>query len=741
MKSYQIPTFRVTASAPGSCISNHAASALQKQVNASLTLIDPELLLSGSAISSREREGATERMKQYVFIVLFFLGFITVSPPLYGQAVTDDAYTINQGELLMVDGKQNPGIFENDAIDPDLSSVTARISQQPEHGTLLLNENGRFTYQPDPNFSGDDVFSYWASVAEPVTVLSSRTNWRAFSPIDGTPPALDVPNFDEVWSTLAFEVPRSWVRARGLIGYGQFGDSQNNGVAGISPDTSLALPINGRRYTGYARTAFRIAESGVYRLNATVRRDDGVIAFLNGQELFRSFEPGAMMARTAPAGYFLMVEGTNAGFAFGPGETAQNLIEIDAVELAAGDHCFGFSMHNARANNQQNGAASSDLGFQLDALRLTRVEEAEVAISVLPAPVAVTGQPDWFSTRTDEALDTSNLQRNLYSNDNLLDENGVPFQEIVDLEIDDSQAEGTVTGVDPVTGNFQFQPAEGFEGVTTLSYRITTERGVSDPIGVYIWIASTVGDDGASLRAISVASFQSNILLPLPDSIALPTVVTQPETGSIRIARLGGASPGWYGIYSLPSDLTYTPRSGEDQFVVEFLPLPTKAPRVRLPVPLNLMSPMEAWRTRTFTESQLTDSTTSGALSDPDNDAYSNMLEYIFNTDPLDPLSRPSIPLEVTANGSNVGVTTFFQTLPPDTMCELQLRGQDDVEWITIGANYGHLNATFQNGWYTNLGRGNQSTLPRERVAALYRYRFSLYPWVTDVPGGLPVEP
>tara|TARA_B100000886_G_C20237474_1_gene413188 strand:- start:30 stop:491 length:462 start_codon:yes stop_codon:yes gene_type:complete len=153
------------------------------------------------------------------------------------------------------------------------------------------------------------------------------------------------------------------------------------------------------------------------------------------------------------------------------------------------------------------------------------------------------------------------------------------------------------------------------------------------------------------------------------------------------------------------------------------------------------MSPMEAWRTRIFNESQLSDSSTSGALSDPDNDDYSNMLEYIFNTNPLDSVSRPSIPLEVTANGPNVGVTTFLQTLPPDAMCELQLRGQDDVDWITIGASYGHLNAAFQNGWYTNIGRGNQSILPRERVAALYRYRFSLYPWVTDIPEGPPVGP
>ena len=131
---------------------------------------------------------------------------------------------------------------------------------------------------------------------------------------------------------------------------------------------------------------------------------------------------------------------------------------------------------------------------------------------------------------------------------------------------------------------------------------------------------------------------------------------------------------------------------------------------------------MQNWRTRTFNQGQLADTSISGALADPDQDHYSNLMEYVFNSDPLDSESSPFAPLTIVGRGSDVVVTTFQQNLPADTMCELQIRGDDDQDWITIGANYGHPNPAFRAGWFTNLGRGNQSTLPRDRSAAIYRY-------------------
>ncbi len=69
-------------------------------------------------------------------------------------------------------------------------------------------------------------------------------------------------------------------------------------------------------------------------------------------------------------------------------------------------------------------------------------------------------------------------------------------------------------------------------------------------------------------------------------------------------------------------------------------------------------------------------------------------------------------------------------------MVELQRSTSgEDGAWVTIGANYGGLNAN----WLTSEGGlQSRSTLARDSEAAIYRYRFSLYPWVTDVPEGTP---
>ena len=686
----------------------------------------------------------TERMKVFLFVLFLFLALPLITPRLFGQSLTNDTYTLSQGETLVADGNETPGILENDSFLPGQSPAVAWVKEQPQNGSLILNENGTFSYQPRPNFSGTDAFSYRASLGNPLTVLSSRTNWRAFSPMDGRPPALDTPGFNDTWNTLAFNIPRSWVRARGLTGYGMFGDSNNgNGIisGGIPPDTNLGLPMNGRRYTAYMRTVFSVGESGTYRISAALRRDDGVIAYLDGKELFRSFEPGALTAKTAPGGYFLMVEGSNLSYAFGPGETAQNVIDVDGVELSEGEHCFAMSIHNAQASNQQNGASSSDLGVQLDTLQLTRTEQAEVSIEVLPNQGTVTGEPDWFSMQPDAVLNTADNNRSLYSNDGLLDESGSPYLEILELQIDDSQAEGTILSADPQTGNFQFEPTPDFEGLTLLTYRVTTESGQSAPIDLIIWVSSSAPSTDSAPHSISVGSSQqSNLLLPIPFSIPAARIVTQPETGTVTVTSLRGNTPGWYAIYSAPVNTNYLPRTGSNQFIVEFLPIANRPTWIRLPVQINLISPMQNWRTRTFNQGQLADTSISGALADPDQDHYSNLMEYVFNSNPLDSESSPFAPLTILGRGSDVVVTTFQQNLPADTMCELQIRGHNDQNWITIGANYGHPNPAFRTGWFTNIGRGNQSTLPRDRSAAIYRYRFSLYPWVTDVPEGQPLD-
>src|SRR5690606_25711677 len=74
--------------------------------------------------------------------------------------VGDDEYAIGEDEVLTIDA--GSGVLGNDS-DPDGDSLTASLVTGPEHGSLMLNEDGSFTYTPDADFHGTDSFTYVAS--------------------------------------------------------------------------------------------------------------------------------------------------------------------------------------------------------------------------------------------------------------------------------------------------------------------------------------------------------------------------------------------------------------------------------------------------------------------------------------------------------------------------------------------------------------------------------------------------
>jgi VCBS repeat-containing protein len=87
---------------------------------------------------------------------------ITVSVTAAGNrppVAANDGYTATSGTALVVAA---PGVLANDA-DPDGNLIHAALVAGPQHGTLLLNADGSFTYTSAANFSGADAFTYAAN--------------------------------------------------------------------------------------------------------------------------------------------------------------------------------------------------------------------------------------------------------------------------------------------------------------------------------------------------------------------------------------------------------------------------------------------------------------------------------------------------------------------------------------------------------------------------------------------------
>ena len=84
---------------------------------------------------------------------------ITVNPVNDAPVAVDDAYTIDEGTSLTAAA---PGVLGNDT-DVDGDPLTTILATDASHGTLTLNANGSFTYEPDQDFSGTDSFTYRAN--------------------------------------------------------------------------------------------------------------------------------------------------------------------------------------------------------------------------------------------------------------------------------------------------------------------------------------------------------------------------------------------------------------------------------------------------------------------------------------------------------------------------------------------------------------------------------------------------
>jgi uncharacterized repeat protein (TIGR01451 family) len=79
--------------------------------------------------------------------------------------VNDAPVALSDSYLVAEDGNLNvlaPGVLGNDS-DLDGDVLTAVLNAGPEHGALIFNSDGSFSYTPVPNYHGPDSFTYRAN--------------------------------------------------------------------------------------------------------------------------------------------------------------------------------------------------------------------------------------------------------------------------------------------------------------------------------------------------------------------------------------------------------------------------------------------------------------------------------------------------------------------------------------------------------------------------------------------------
>ncbi len=103
---------------------------------------------------------------------------LTVFPPNDPPVAVADGYSVDEDVTLNVAA---PGVLGNDS-DPDLDPFTAELVTPASNGSVTLNADGSFTYNPAPDFNGQDSFTYRAldaleaSPAVTVTITVNAVN-------------------------------------------------------------------------------------------------------------------------------------------------------------------------------------------------------------------------------------------------------------------------------------------------------------------------------------------------------------------------------------------------------------------------------------------------------------------------------------------------------------------------------------------------------------------------------------
>src|SRR6185437_921318 len=104
------------------------------------------------------------------------------NPPI----ASNDSYSTNENTPLAVSAAS--GVLANDS-DTAGNAMTVMLVSAPTNGTVMLNADGSFTYNPTANFYGTDTFAYKASdgflssniatVTLAINLASASTTWAS----------------------------------------------------------------------------------------------------------------------------------------------------------------------------------------------------------------------------------------------------------------------------------------------------------------------------------------------------------------------------------------------------------------------------------------------------------------------------------------------------------------------------------------------------------------------------------
>lgn len=467
---------------------------------------------------------------------------IEVTPVQDAPVPGADSYELREDEVLSLGA---PGPLAND-IDVDGDPLVASLVAAPQHGTLQLQDDGAFTYVPQPDYNGMDGFTYSAS--DGFQAVEAQISLSVV-PVNDAPLVTD-----DSWSGTE-DTPLQVAAPGGL--------QNDTDVDGDSLTLQLDRPpLHGSLQVSPDGSFTYVPEPDFHGTDAfRYIADDGQGGRSGARvSLWIEARPDAPKAQ---ADAFVVAEDASLDLA-APGVLANDL-DVDGDSLQA---ILRIPPSHGQLSLDRDGALryvpdpdwNGVDSFRYDAVDVTGLRDSTVVeIRVMPVNDSPLAGEDHFELAEDTPLATTSP--GVLANDTDVDGDALqaslirpPRQGQLDLQTD---------------GSFLYTPVQDFFGRDDFEYRVTDGQG-GTATAVASFVISPVNDAPRALPDTFTVFEDDTLFVATPGPLANDSDV-EGEPLQVRLER----AP-FRGTLSLSADgsFTYIPEpdfSGSDGFTVAVL--------------------------------------------------------------------------------------------------------------------------------------------------------------------------
>jgi hypothetical protein len=223
-----------------------------------------------------------------------------------------------------------------------------------------------FTLRPAP--APGYQFSYFKIKNREVTnieLINKKDIWKYFD--GGTLPSV-------TWTSVDFD-DATWSEGAAQLGYGNDGETT---VVSYGVDPSR------KHITTYFRKAFDQADvDALNELSGSILFDDGVVIYLNGEEVYRNNMPDGAVANNTPAFQAVSIENTFTPFVIPQGKLlpGKNVIAVEIHQSGEGSSDIGFDL---QLRTSKSGAETE---YTTTDIEITDVANSDILIEAYYEPV------------------------------------------------------------------------------------------------------------------------------------------------------------------------------------------------------------------------------------------------------------------------------------------------------------------------------------------------------------------